>query len=264
MKRSAALIVAGFACLTLAACDSAHRHSSDPQEHEHGPDEADHHDHEHEEGAVRFIEGKGLALPEESEKALGLTFSLAERHRLFSTVPVEAQVYRAATEPSRQGGETRGNAYAAAFLTSLAVQAIKPDDAATLTGVPGSFSGNVWKIDPASRDALANEEVILQIPDAAGSLKVGDFLSGVITKQDAGASVLSIPSPAVLETVAGRFAFVKNGGFLLRVPVRTGAVSADRIEITDGLRDGDTVVTHPVQTLYLIELRATKGGGHSH
>jgi hypothetical protein len=30
------------------------------------------------------------------------------------------------------------------------------------------------------------------------------------------------------------------------------------------LLEGDTVVTRPVQTLYLIELRATKGGGHSH
>jgi multidrug efflux pump subunit AcrA (membrane-fusion protein) len=36
------------------------------------------------------------------------------------------------------------------------------------------------------------------------------------------------------------------------------------VEITDGLLAGDQVVTKPVQTLWLIELRATKGGGHSH
>jgi len=36
------------------------------------------------------------------------------------------------------------------------------------------------------------------------------------------------------------------------------------VEIVDGLLAGDAVVTKPVQTLWLIELRATKGGGHSH
>ena len=36
------------------------------------------------------------------------------------------------------------------------------------------------------------------------------------------------------------------------------------VEITDGLLAGDQVVTKPVETLWLIELRATKGGGHSH
>jgi hypothetical protein len=46
--------------------------------------------------------------------------------------------------------------------------------------------------------------------------------------------------------------------------VRTGAESSEYIEITDGLYAGDIVVSNPVEMLYLIELRATKGGGHSH
>ena len=57
---------------------------------------------------------------------------------------------------------------------------------------------------------------------------------------------------------------VQNGDHLLRTPVTTGVENAEHVEITDGIYVGDVVATHPVETLYLIELRATKGGGHSH
>jgi multidrug efflux pump subunit AcrA (membrane-fusion protein) len=46
--------------------------------------------------------------------------------------------------------------------------------------------------------------------------------------------------------------------------VKTGSEADGKIEITDGLFQGDQVVAKPVETLWLIELRATKGGGHSH
>lgn len=266
-RRNIWAVIIGFSCLFLAACDSDHQNVHDASEHAHGANAAEDHEHdehEHEDGAARFVEGKGLALSEESREALGLTFSAAEHRRISSVVPVEAQVYRAATEPSRQSGETGGSAYATAFLPPQAVKSVELGDGATLAGSAGSFSGSVWKVEATSRDALANEEVILAIPDAAGSLKVGDFLSGVITKPSSETDVLSIPLSAVLETAGGGFVFVKNDEFLLRKAVRTGSASADWIEIAEGLRDGDTVVTHPVETLYLIELRATKGGGHSH
>jgi hypothetical protein len=38
----------------------------------------------------------------------------------------------------------------------------------------------------------------------------------------------------------------------------------DRVEVSGGLYEGDTIAVRPAERLYLIELRATKGGGHSH
>jgi hypothetical protein len=50
----------------------------------------------------------------------------------------------------------------------------------------------------------------------------------------------------------------------MRTPITVGAEDAEHAAITDGIYAGDIVATKPVETLYLIELRATKGGGHSH
>jgi len=55
-----------------------------------------------------------------------------------------------------------------------------------------------------------------------------------------------------------------HGDAYLRTAVKTGAEADDQVEITDGPSAGDRVVSTPVQALWLIELRATKGGGHSH
>ena len=103
-----------------------------------------------------------------------------------------------------------------------------------------------------------------KFPIRENTLKVGEFVSGSVIESGAEETVLTIPRSAVLETATGKFAFVQNGDYLLRTPITTGAESAEYAEITDGIYAGDVVATKPVETLYLIELRATKGGGHSH
>ncbi len=115
-----------------------------------------------------------------------------------------------------------------------------------------------------SKEAVNSVEAILQIPDPRKTLKVGEFVSGSVMESGAEETVLTIPRSAVLETAIGKFAFVQNGDYLLRTAITTGAESTDYAEITNGIYAGDVVATKPVETLYLIELRATKGGGHSH
>ncbi|MES2309138.1 MAG: hypothetical protein V4507_09805, partial [Verrucomicrobiota bacterium] len=75
---------------------------------------------------------------------------------------------------------------------------------------------------------------------------------------------LNIPRSALLETSQGSFVFVKNGDSWLRTEIKVGHSSKETIEITEGLHEGETIATQPVEALYLIELRSTKGGGHSH
>ena len=215
------------------------------------------------EGAT-FAEGRGIALMEETKKAIGLETVEAEERKLTPIVSIEAQIYRAAGEPSRPQGEQTGSAYAAALLPPALAEKLKSGDTAELGAHGVEYPATVWRIDTASRDAVNNEEVILRIPDAQGTLQVGDFASGSVTQSGGAAPVVTVPRSAVLETATGKFAFVENGKHLLRTAVVTGAESVEYIEITDGLYAGDVVASKPVETLYLTELRATKGGGHCH
>ncbi len=60
-----------------------------------------------------------------------------------------------------------------------------------------------------------------------------------------------LPASALLRTVRGDFAFVENDGWFLRTPA-------------DHLYEGDRIVVSGVRTLWLAELQAINGGGHSH
>jgi multidrug efflux pump subunit AcrA (membrane-fusion protein) len=80
----------------------------------------------------------------------------------------------------------------------------------------------------------------------------------------AGDPVTVVPREALLRTAEGVFVYVANGPAYLRTPVVTGAEDGSHVGIVDGLYAGDVVVTRAVEALWLIELRATKGGGHSH
>jgi hypothetical protein len=226
--------------------------------------EEGHEDHGEKAEGAKFAEGKGIALMEETKKAIGLETVEAEERKITPVVSIEAQIYRAAKEASRANGEQTGSAYAAALLSSALAKELKPGDVVTLTTHETSYPAIVWKIDPASKDALNNVEVIIEISDPQNTLHVGDFASGSITQSGVTESVVAVPRSAVLETATGKYAYVENAGNLLRTPISTGSESADFIEIKDGLYSGDIVASKPVETLYLIELRATKGGGHSH
>lgn len=256
-----------FLAVALAAAWASSGCGPKSPGHREGESEEAHGGHDHGESAAegaKYSDGKGIQLMEETAKAIGLVTAEAEERELTSVVRVEAQVYRSASERSRPEREHSGSAYATAFLPPRLASSLRAGDPATVRTGTGEFSARVWKIETISRDAVNNEEVILEIADKDAALRVGEFVSGAVTRSGGAASVVAVPRSAVLETATGKFVFVENGRFLLRTPVTTGAESADYIEIADGLYSGDVVATHPVETLYLIELRSTKGGGHSH
>ncbi len=253
MKRS--LVLSSLLAAILAGCG--------PKAAEHSG-EADGHDHGGEAAGATYAEGRGIELIDETSKAIGLELVEAEERKLAPVVPLEAQVYRAAREPSRAGGEQTGFAYAAALLTPALAESLRGGETAALGTRTAGYDAIVWRIDPASKEAVNSVEAILQIPDPGSTLAVGDFVTGSVREPAAEQTVLTVPRSAVLETASGKFAFVRNGRHLLRTPVTVGAENSEYAEITDGIYAGDVVAANPVETLYLIELRATKGGGHSH
>jgi multidrug efflux pump subunit AcrA (membrane-fusion protein) len=76
----------------------------------------------------------------------------------------------------------------------------------------------------------------------------------------AAGTVPAIPATALLRTVKGDFVYVVNGDWYLRTPVTAGNAHDDRIEIRDGLYEGDVVVSVGVEALWLAELQAVNGG----
>lgn len=228
------------------------------------PAKAGHDDHGGEAEGARFVEGKGIELKEETGRAIGLELEEVHERKLAAKIRVEARVYRAAGEPARPAAERPEFAYAAAYVNSADAEHLKPGDSAVLKIGDSEFPARLWRIDTSSNAAIGSSEAILEIPDPQKVLRIGDFASGSVNFDGGTTGIIAIPQSAVLETIAGKFVFVRNGGHLLRTPVATGAGNDGHIEITEGLYAGDIVANNPVETLYLIELRSTKGGGHCH
>lgn len=227
-----------------------------------------HDDHGSEAAGATYQEGKGIALLEETKKSLGLELADVGEQSVWPKVSLTAQVYRAASEASRTyGHERQGNAYATALVSQEMAVQLKPGQKFTFVcknSADANHEGVVLKIDQAQVAILGKAEALLELPDPDQSLTVGAFVEAGVPIGSAPQKMLGIPHSALLETSTGTYAFVQNGGFLLRTEIKTGARNNDTIEVTEGLYEGDTIAVKPVEALYLIELRATKGGGHSH
>ena len=89
------------------------------------------------------------------------------------------------------------------------------------------------------------------------ALQTGEVATRDVLKAKA---ATAIPSEALLRTIKGDFVFVANGAWFLRTPVQIGATDGAWFEVKDGLYDGDTIVTHGTQALWLAELQAVNGG----
>jgi len=73
-------------------------------------------------------------------------------------------------------------------------------------------------------------------------------------------SALFITESALVETVRGDFVYTLNGAAYVRVAVKTGTRADGRVEIIDGLLEGDELVVGGAYDLWMIELQAVNGG----
>ena len=89
---------------------------------------------------------------------------------------------------------------------------------------------------------------------------IGLKTAEVSERKEGNAAILVVPKSAVLDTTAGASVYVENGEYYKRSAVKTGRAFADLVEIVEGVYEGDKVVTVAAKTLWLIELRAVKGG----
>ncbi|MBN8707968.1 MAG: hypothetical protein J0I10_01215 [Verrucomicrobia bacterium] len=260
----AALMLTAFAACGPKTPDHS-KGDGDGHEESEGEGE-DGHGHGAEESGASFKEGKGIKLSDEARKALDISVAEVTSRRLNPSVKVTAQIYRTAKEVGGSS-ERSGYAYASAFMDGHVAKLLKPGEAISITvpSTPSTTVGGILKkVDTSLVASTDKAEIIAEIPDAENRLKMGEFVTVTLPETAGSEEVVAVPFAAVLDTAAGKFAYVQNGDFLLRTPVKTGPTTDDFVEITDGLYEGDTIAVTGAESLYLIELRATKGGGHSH
>ena len=254
------LTVAG---LVLAGCGQKDGDKHDPEkEKAEGKGEG----HGHEEGSpsgASFKPGKGVIFTDETRKILGVEIVDVTEQKLPKEFRFSVQVFgekhhHALNSNDHSGCDVHGSGLVPAN-EAASVKAGQPVQLLKETNVVAD--GVVLAVQKAL--ALGENEILVGVSNAATVLKPGEFVSARISlpREEA---VPVIPRSAVLRTSEGTFVYAVNGEAYFRTAVKVGSQGDDFIEITDGLLAGDQVVTKPVETLWLIELRATKGGGHSH
>ena len=248
-----------FALLITASC--GHKHENGDR-HDHSKEDGHKHEAESQSGAS-FNANRGVMLTEETRKILGVEVSEVAEQKLPAQIHFNLQVFgekhrHALPDADHTGCDVHGSGFLPPDKVT-SVRAGQPVQVQTRDNT--AIAGVVLAIEPAL--ALGETEVIVGLTNATEKVKPGEFLSAVITqaREDA---VMVIPRSALLRTSEGTFVYAVNGKAYMRTAVKIGAEADGKQEITDGLLAGDSVVTRPVETLWLIELRAAKGGGHSH
>jgi hypothetical protein len=76
----------------------------------------------------------------------------------------------------------------------------------------------------------------------------------------AGSGFATVPESSLLSTAMGDFAFTVNGNHFQRTQIKIAGRADGWVTVSDGLLEGDQVVTNGVRELWRIELQNTKGG----
>jgi multidrug efflux pump subunit AcrA (membrane-fusion protein) len=224
--------------------------------------------HEHEEASgAEFKEGAGIQLGDEAREAIGLETTEVAEQKLALEFPATARVFHAAHQHGNEfPGHKDGHAYANAIIPSAVADRLQVGQKVLLAGSAhageGRLEGRLSSLDRETTRAIGQVEAVIEIPDADEHLQFGAFLTARFAGTERIAMV--IPRSALVDAATGTFVYAQNGERWLRTPVKAGGANENFVEILDGLIEGDVVVSKGASDLWLIELRFTKGGGHSH
>ena len=126
------------------------------------------------------------------------------------------------------------------------------------------FAARVEFVYPTLTERTRTLRVRLSAGNRGGMLRPG--LYGTAVFETTGQNVITVPRDAVVDTGLQQHVFVATGDRFEPRPVTVGVQLADRVEIREGLQQGEQIVAAGV---FLLDsesrLRATGGaGGHNH
>jgi membrane fusion protein, multidrug efflux system len=115
-----------------------------------------------------------------------------------------------------------------------------------------TFTGRVARVSPTIDPASRSVGVYIQIPNAGGSLKGGTFASGRIVSRIS-ENTLIVPTNAVRQEMGTGAPYVYriDGDMIERRAIQLGIIDEGIgiAEVTDGLEEGDRIVTGTVGTI---------------
>lgn len=116
--------------------------------------------------------------------------------------------------------------------------------------VPGrTFEGRITRVSPAVDVASRTAALEAEVPNPQGLLKPGLFARGAIgLREERG--VAFVPEAAVAYFVGITKVFVVADGKVQERQAKTGAREAGSVEILEGVKPGETVVTSHLSQLY--------------
>jgi len=113
----------------------------------------------------------------------------------------------------------------------------------TFAAYPGdTFQGTVSYVYPTLNTEARTVRVRVELPNPELKLKPGMF--GTVTLQTDAVKTLVVPKEAVLETGLRQLVFLDRGeGAYAPYPVKLGRRNQDSVEVLEGIKEGDRIVT---------------------
>ena len=210
--------------------------------------------------AVSFDPDKGLYLPREVKRALGVTTEPVRGRTFQAHQEIRFEVFREAGEQPLPGMSYRpGFAYGSALLpgTTNDLSVGYKGNVVSASGAVEQSEATLLELNPISNSNQI--EALVEIPDPGHQLKLDDFCVirwGLATVS----APVAVPDASLLKTTQGDFVYLAKSDRFLRLAVTTGATGEGFTQITKGVCADDVIVIRPVQTLWLTELKQQSGG----
>jgi len=106
---------------------------------------------------------------------------------------------------------------------------------------PGTVARTANALDPSSRTLLVEVEV----PNTDGTLFPGMYAQVDLSSARANAPVLIPPEALIFRAEGTQVALVRDDHTIHLQKVMVGRDYGDKLEITEGLREGDTIIANP-------------------
>lgn len=207
-----------------------------------------------------FDPDKGLYLPADTRQSMGITTASAQKKTFQAGQAMKFQVFREANEAPLPGMSYRaGYAYASTILTEPepGLELGQTGEVLGKTDFQKSATAKLFQINTLPNSNQT--ELLVEIADPQHELSLADFCS-VRWQMAAVDAPVAVPDSALLKTTEGEFVYLLKADRFVRTEVKSGATGEGFTEVHEGVAAGDIVVTNPVQTLWLTELKLKAGG----
>ena len=112
----------------------------------------------------------------------------------------------------------------------------------TITGVQDTMNGTILAMQPGSDLKTHNITMRAMVPNAKGRLLPGAFTNVFITLNRKG-DAITIPTQSIIPTTRDKQVAAIHNGKVSMVTIQTGERLADKVEVLEGLKSGDTILT---------------------